>query len=440
MVDGTVELTVGDGNPIELGPGDSAHYRADVPHSFRNVGKGEARFIGVDATQPLDRGDRCQLRRPNLSHRRGDPRRVPDLRECDVSQLVLAGRAVDVRARGGRAVARGWDSQRRRMGLLGGAQRGVPYRGRRRPARGARRRRGHDLRLAGRERARLRAATRRRPEPHRDQRVRVPDGRADRARPGSCAAPRSSGRHGRGRDEPTGAIRGGDRRADGARLLHDALLPVSHRHDVAAIARPPGAGRRLVLATAIRPAAPSSSMSAGSAPTSSRAAPSSTSSGRPGSGSCGCGPRSTQRSAHADRLVRRRGHLRDVDRDYSPHRSARRFDSGPPVPALYAGVAGVALVERAGVAAIEAHVRALADRLLDGLDQLGDGRDPRDPRAAAARLRPLDRRERPRRGAGRRADRRLDARGQAARRAPPLQRRGGRRSPHRRRRHRALLA
>ena len=40
--------------------------------------------------------------------------------------------------------------------------------------------------------------------------------------------------------------------------------------------------------------------------------------------------------------------------DYSPHRSARRFDSGtPPVPALYAGVAGVSLVESSGVAAID---------------------------------------------------------------------------------------
>ena len=58
--------------------------------------------------------------------------------------------------------------------------------------------------------------------------------------------------------------------------------------------------------------------------------------------------------------------------DYSPHRSARRFDSGtPPVPALYAGLAGVSLVERAGVPVIEAHVRGLADRLLDGLDELG---------------------------------------------------------------------
>lgn len=47
VVDGTVALTVGDGDPIRLGPGDSAHYRADLPHSFRNVGRGEARFIGV---------------------------------------------------------------------------------------------------------------------------------------------------------------------------------------------------------------------------------------------------------------------------------------------------------------------------------------------------------------------------------------------------------
>jgi selenocysteine lyase/cysteine desulfurase len=58
--------------------------------------------------------------------------------------------------------------------------------------------------------------------------------------------------------------------------------------------------------------------------------------------------------------------------DYSPHRSARRFDSGtPPVPALYAGVAGVSLVERAGVPVIETHVRGLADRLLEGLEELG---------------------------------------------------------------------
>jgi selenocysteine lyase/cysteine desulfurase len=58
--------------------------------------------------------------------------------------------------------------------------------------------------------------------------------------------------------------------------------------------------------------------------------------------------------------------------DYSPHASARRFDSGtPPVPSIYAGLAGMALVERAGVPAIEAHVRTLNERLLAGLDELG---------------------------------------------------------------------
>ena len=68
--------------------------------------------------------------------------------------------------------------------------------------------------------------------------------------------------------------------------------------------------------------------------------------------------------------------------DYSPHASARRFDSGtPPVPSLYAGVAGVSLVEDAGVSAIEEHVGGLVDRLLDGLDALGAiVATPRDPR------------------------------------------------------------
>ena len=47
VLEGRIELTVGDGAPIVLGPGDSAHYRSDLPHSFRNVGRGETRFIGV---------------------------------------------------------------------------------------------------------------------------------------------------------------------------------------------------------------------------------------------------------------------------------------------------------------------------------------------------------------------------------------------------------
>jgi selenocysteine lyase/cysteine desulfurase len=58
--------------------------------------------------------------------------------------------------------------------------------------------------------------------------------------------------------------------------------------------------------------------------------------------------------------------------DYSPHESARRFDSDtPPVPALYAGVAGVGLVAEAGVPVVESHVGGLVGRLLDGLDAMG---------------------------------------------------------------------
>jgi selenocysteine lyase/cysteine desulfurase len=58
--------------------------------------------------------------------------------------------------------------------------------------------------------------------------------------------------------------------------------------------------------------------------------------------------------------------------DYSPASDARRFDSGtPPVSNIYAGLAGIGIVEGVGVAAIEAHVRGLVDRLLAGLDELG---------------------------------------------------------------------
>ena len=58
--------------------------------------------------------------------------------------------------------------------------------------------------------------------------------------------------------------------------------------------------------------------------------------------------------------------------DYSPHATARRFDSGtPPVPSLYPGTAGMELIAQVGVPAIEAYVRGLVDRLLAGLDELG---------------------------------------------------------------------
>jgi selenocysteine lyase/cysteine desulfurase len=58
--------------------------------------------------------------------------------------------------------------------------------------------------------------------------------------------------------------------------------------------------------------------------------------------------------------------------DYSPAGTARRFDAGtPPVPNIYAGIAGMGVIETAGVAAIEAHVRQLNTDLLTGLSELG---------------------------------------------------------------------
>jgi selenocysteine lyase/cysteine desulfurase len=67
--------------------------------------------------------------------------------------------------------------------------------------------------------------------------------------------------------------------------------------------------------------------------------------------------------------------------DYSPAADARRFDAGtPPVPNIYAGVAGMAIVEEVGIEAIERHVSALNTRLIDGLEELGaDVVTPRDP-------------------------------------------------------------
>jgi selenocysteine lyase/cysteine desulfurase len=57
---------------------------------------------------------------------------------------------------------------------------------------------------------------------------------------------------------------------------------------------------------------------------------------------------------------------------YRPHRSARRFDAGtPPVPNIYAGVAGVGVITDAGVPAIQQHVAGLVERLVGGVEELG---------------------------------------------------------------------
>jgi selenocysteine lyase/cysteine desulfurase len=58
-------------------------------------------------------------------------------------------------------------------------------------------------------------------------------------------------------------------------------------------------------------------------------------------------------------------------RDYSPSRTATRFQSGtPPIPPIYAGIAGIELMEEIGIAETREHVNALNSRLLDGLDEL----------------------------------------------------------------------
>jgi selenocysteine lyase/cysteine desulfurase len=72
----------------------------------------------------------------------------------------------------------------------------------------------------------------------------------------------------------------------------------------------------------------------------------------------------------------------DID-DYSPAPDARRFDAGtPPVPNIYAGIAGASIIEEVGLAAIEAHIASLTARLVDGLVELGvDVVTPLDPAA-----------------------------------------------------------
>jgi selenocysteine lyase/cysteine desulfurase len=103
--------------------------------------------------------------------------------------------------------------------------------------------------------------------------------------------------------------------------------------------------------------------------------------------SAGLGFLYVRREAPADLLPTQTGWFADEDifrmdiSDYSPAADARRFDAGtPPVPNIFAGIAGMSLVEEAGTGAIEAHVSGLAERLFDGLDELGaDVVTPRDP-------------------------------------------------------------
>jgi selenocysteine lyase/cysteine desulfurase len=72
--------------------------------------------------------------------------------------------------------------------------------------------------------------------------------------------------------------------------------------------------------------------------------------------------------------------------DYSPSPTARRFESGtPPIPSIYAGIAGMELMLEIGIGETRAHVQGLNRRLLEGLDDLGARVvTPRDPERRGA--------------------------------------------------------
>jgi selenocysteine lyase/cysteine desulfurase len=58
--------------------------------------------------------------------------------------------------------------------------------------------------------------------------------------------------------------------------------------------------------------------------------------------------------------------------DYSPAPTARRFQSGtPPVPSIYAGIAGIELIRQIGIEETREHVLHLNAHLAAGIDELG---------------------------------------------------------------------
>ncbi len=67
--------------------------------------------------------------------------------------------------------------------------------------------------------------------------------------------------------------------------------------------------------------------------------------------------------------------------DYSPSHTASKFEAGtPPIPSIYAGVAGMDLMNEIGIEATERHIGALTDYLIEELDRIGAKLvTPRDP-------------------------------------------------------------
>jgi selenocysteine lyase/cysteine desulfurase len=71
---------------------------------------------------------------------------------------------------------------------------------------------------------------------------------------------------------------------------------------------------------------------------------------------------------------------RDIQ-DYSPAADARRFQAGtPPIPSIYAGIAGIELMKEIGIAETRAHVAQLNETLFAGVAELGGSvATPADP-------------------------------------------------------------
>ena len=228
--------------------------------------------------------------------------------------------------------------------------------------RAAGRRRRHDLALGRRERARERDRLRRAAE-GRDQRLRVPDDRPDLARAGAAR------RGGRTSSRRTRAFAEAIDERTAVVSITACLLPqrraAAGRGDRAARARARRArpARRL---PGDRDRIRSTWRSSGS--TRSPRACSSTCSARPASAFLWARPglaeelTPTETGWFADRDIFEMAHTR-----YAPSPTARRFQSGtPPVPSIYAGIAGIELMLEIGIAETREHVNALNERLIAG--------------------------------------------------------------------------
>ena len=91
----------------------------------------------------------------------------------------------------------------------------------------------------------------------------------------------------------------------------------------------------------------------------------------------------TQTGWFADRNIFEMNHRR-----YAPSPTARRFEAGtPPIPSIYAGVAGMDLMMEIGIAETREHVLGLTERLIAGVDDLGGVVvTPREPERRGALL------------------------------------------------------